>query len=240
VVWWDPHALHIGAALSPGLRYQHILEEGEQGERVQERHSSWKAERLATLDAAAKPTRVTKTVTQASLSRSSTPVHGVKVSIERTDAWREERPVGHRFGTLVHAVLAEIDLGAGEEGIEALVHVKAGMIGAPTEERAAAMDAVRAALAHSVITRARDAAGQVAYDVRREVQVIAHKADGMLVEGFVDLAFREAGRWIVVDFKTGADDIEANLPRYEEQVRLYAGAVADATGEEASPVLLLV
>ena len=55
----------------------------------------------------------------------------------------------------------------------------------------------------------------------------------------LDLAFEDAGRWTVVDFKTDAE-IAAELAAYRRQVRLYASIVARATGAEVTPVLMQV
>lgn len=65
----------------------------------------------------------------------------------------------------------------------------------------------------------------------------------MLVEGVIDLAFREREAqgpvWTVVDFKTDFE-LKSQRERYEEQVRLYAMALEAATGEPARGVLLQV
>ena len=67
--------------------------------------------------------------------------------------------------------------------------------------------------------------------------------DGSLAEGVVDLAFREEkrkkGTWTVVDFKTDVE-LAGRAEAYERQVRLYARAIAAATGEAAVGVLLSV
>ena len=65
------------------------------------------------------------------------------------------------------------------------------------------------------------------------------QSDGVLAEGFVDLAFREDGAWIVVDFKTDRE-LEGERARYAVQVDLYARAIAAATTEPARGVLLMV
>ena len=63
--------------------------------------------------------------------------------------------------------------------------------------------------------------------------------DGTLVEGVVDLAFRDDDTWVVVDFKTdGAHD--GALHVYRRQVQLYAQMVARATGEPARAVLMRI
>jgi ATP-dependent exoDNAse (exonuclease V) beta subunit len=64
--------------------------------------------------------------------------------------------------------------------------------------------------------------------------------DGIVVEGVVDLAFREegsAGPWTVVDYKTDFE-IAGRLEEYRMQVGLYALAISRATGEAARGTLL--
>ena len=62
----------------------------------------------------------------------------------------------------------------------------------------------------------------------------------MLVEGAVDVAFREdGGAWTVVDFKTDVE-LAGRLEEYRRQVALYAQAIARATGRPARGVLLRV
>jgi ATP-dependent exoDNAse (exonuclease V) beta subunit len=64
-------------------------------------------------------------------------------------------------------------------------------------------------------------------------------ADGGLIEGAVDLAFEEAGRWTIVDFKTDRQAV-TGTPSYVRQVQLYADAVASATGAPARAVILQI
>jgi ATP-dependent helicase/nuclease subunit A len=56
----------------------------------------------------------------------------------------------------------------------------------------------------------------------------------VIVRGVIDLAFREPGGWVIVDYKTDDRD-EGGLPdlaaRYAPQVRAYASAWARLTGE---------
>jgi ATP-dependent helicase/nuclease subunit A len=60
-----------------------------------------------------------------------------------------------------------------------------------------------------------------------------------LIEGVVDLAFEEAGRWMVVDFKTDRD-LSAHRSNYLRQVRFYADALAAATGMPADAAILQI
>jgi ATP-dependent exoDNAse (exonuclease V) beta subunit len=96
---------------------------------------------------------------------------------------------------------------------------------------------VGAALAHPLLSRA--AASAKRGECRREVGVSIGGADD-LVEGVVDLAFREDGAWVVVDYKTDIDIARAGMARYEAQIAAYARAIARATGEPAQAVLLRV
>jgi ATP-dependent exoDNAse (exonuclease V) beta subunit len=78
---------------------------------------------------------------------------------------------------------------------------------------------------------------------RRESPISVVGPDGTLVEGVLDLAFREVENgepiWTVVDFKTDVE-IAGRREDYERQVRIYASAVTAVTGEKARGVLLSV
>ena len=63
--------------------------------------------------------------------------------------------------------------------------------------------------------------------------------DGIVVEGVVDLAFRDDDTWVVVDFKTDRE-LEVALDVYRRQVQLYAEMVARATGDPVRAVLMRV
>ena len=64
--------------------------------------------------------------------------------------------------------------------------------------------------------------------------------DDTLVEGIVDLAFEENGTWTVVDYKTDRELAAAGEEQYRRQVALYAAAIARATGQPASGVMVRV
>ena len=69
----------------------------------------------------------------------------------------------------------------------------------------------------------RRAASVVASNVRRETPILLRREDGTLLEGVVDLAFREEGPdsagWTVVDFKTDRE-FELGRTAYTAQVAL--------------------
>ena len=59
-----------------------------------------------------------------------------------------------------------------------------------------------------------------------------------MLEGVVDLAFEEHGAWTVVDYKTDREILADGDARYRRQVALYASAIAQATGQPATGVLV--
>ncbi|MEK6286347.1 MAG: UvrD-helicase domain-containing protein [Acidobacteriota bacterium] len=148
------------------------------------------------------------------------------------------RPHGKRFGTLVHAVLSLVDLNADAAGVQAAAELQGRLLGAGAEEINAAKETVTRALAHPLLRRA--AAASLAGRCRRESPIAIKLEDGMLVEGIVDLAFideTDPGMWIVVDFKTDFE-IGGRLEEYREQIALYSEAIARATKQRATGVLL--
>ena len=221
-----------------GLRQQRILQAdasgavAEAGERA---HAEWAEARERALAAGSEPSLRVETVTAASDAPAVPGVQQIPVETLETAVARDARPGGKRFGTLVHVVLERVPLDADEEAVAARVAVHARSLGAPADERDAAAEAVVGALAHPVLERARAAA-----DRRREVPVVLRTGERALVEGVVDLAFREEATWIVVDFKTDREIAADAVGRYENQVRLYAEAIARATGEPTRGILLRV
>ena len=242
VVWWAPSALELGKEDEIGLRQQRILaaDEGEsvanEGERL---HVEWQARRAAVLERGAVPTIAVRTFSEAKQAMSEGGT-AKPVPIEETDASRANRPHGKRFGTLVHAVLAAVDLAGDDAAVTEVARAQGRLLGASSEEIDAAALATKSALRHPLLARARAATGNAR---RREAPVSLRLADGSLVDGVLDLAFREHGEqgpvWIVVDFKTDVE-LGARRAEYSEQVALYARAVATATGEDARGVLLSV
>ena len=144
------------------------------------------------------------------------------------------RPHGKRFGTLVHAIFAAVDLDASRARVAAVAAVEGRLLNAPPDEVAAAIDCVTAALAHPLLARAAKA-----QSIRRETPIALRLDDGTLVEGVVDAAFEAGDGWTVIDFKTDVE-LATRLDEYRRQVALYARAIATATGRPARAILLQV
>ena len=109
-------------------------------------------------------------------------------------------------------------------------------LGATDEEAAAAAGVAESVLAHPILRRARDAS--LEHRCRREVPVTFRAPSGSLIEGTVDLAFKEGDRWTIVDFKT--DEELRRAGNYRLQVGLYRAAVQAATGQAAVGVLMRI
>jgi ATP-dependent helicase/nuclease subunit A len=112
------------------------------------------------------------------------------------------------------------------------------VLGLRDGEAAAAALKVERVFRHALLARARAAAARCA--CRRETPVTCRLPDGLIVEGVVDLAFEENGRWIVVDYKTDREFAAGGEERYRRQVALYAAAIAQATGAAAAGIILRV
>jgi len=250
VVWWDPRALGLDRREPVGLGQTRVLEADRGGGAAQasrDGHARWQARRRQALAAGAVPSLAVEPVTAHARAErghdaaAEPAIEHLEVALERAG-----RPRGRRFGTLVHAVLAAIELDAGGERVLAATRLQARLVGCDEPEVEAAAAAVSAALEHPLLVRA--ARAQAAGRLYREAPVLLALGEEAgepraLVEGVVDLAFREmadgAPLWTVVDFKTDRE-LGERRAEYESQVRLYATAIARATGEPARGVLLSV
>ncbi len=247
VVWWDPNILGLDKQPEGGLRQQRILAADDRGVVSEEgviAHRAWIERREELIQAGRTKTVPVRTATEIAEAapREGKAAPWGEVGFEQTGTPRHGRPRGKRFGTLVHAVLAEVDLLADEPHVAAVAAAEGRLIGASGPEVSASVAAVMAALRHSLLQRAAESARRG--ECRRETPILLPLEDGTVVEGIIDLAFREVGplgvTWTVVDFKTDGE-LEGRLrEQYETQVLLYAKAIGAATGEPARGVLLSV
>jgi ATP-dependent helicase/nuclease subunit A len=241
VVWWDPRALKLGAEAPLGIRRPELIVKDVKPEIVESGlgvYKSWRTRREQAITDGSRSSVVVRTVTQAAKTVGD---RGPDIQLPPVEivelARAANRPVGPRFGALVHAVLASVPLDGDQPAIQRLATIHGRVLGAPEEEIAAAAEAVRAALAHAVFADARQAAqgGRC----RREVPVAWRDPDGLLIEGVVDLAFEQGEGWTVIDFKTD-EEFRENEKAYRRQVGMYAAAIRAANGARVSALLMRV
>lgn len=229
VVWWDPASLELTAPDAGGLQSEDALKNSGAAAESLEAFASWQTRKSALITEASVPALHVITARELGPDSGTTPI-----AETRTEAIRTGRPRGRRFGELVHGVLARVPFDVKKSAIEGHVVRVARTMLAPREEQKAAIEAVWAALQHPLIKAAANAD-----EVRREAAMTHLREDGVLVEGVVDLAYRIASTWHVVELKTD-DTLERHRDEYESQVRAYVAAISAATGLPANGTLLLV
>ena len=143
VVWWDPAALHLDRQDEVGLRQQRILaaddsmQAANEGTRL---HAEWQSRRAGLLLRGAVPSVNVSTVTD--LKERHEIVSRSAVQHVATESARAGRPHGKRFGVLVHAVLATVDLLADPEQVTKVARAEGRLVSASVEEIDAAAGAV--------------------------------------------------------------------------------------------------
>jgi ATP-dependent exoDNAse (exonuclease V) beta subunit len=246
VVWWDPGAgggLSLGATPTFGVRREdlivkdvprHVVADG------RTRYDAWKLARHDARAAGARPSMTLATVREwtagtATVNPPSADPRAVSI-VDLSSARAADAAGGVTFGVLVHAVLARVPLDATRDDVADVAAVEARVLGLDAGLAESATDAVARVLGHDLMRRAQSALARGA--CRRETPVTGTLPDGTIVEGVVDLAFEENGRWHVVDFKTDRELDEAGEERYRRQVALYAAAIQQATARPAGATII--
>ena len=235
VVWWDPSTLMLGVRPRFGLRQERLLSKDVDPAVLAsdiDLARTWETGREDLNAHASTPTILVERATDASgVPDDVPPVTYVELPAI------PGRPIGPRFGTLVHSILATVAPDAGHDALTRIAETDGRVLGATEEEVAAAIETVRSALSHPLLKRAHAAAARGV--LRREVPIAVHPTVGVVIEGIIDLAFEEEGSWVVVDFKTD-HDLERGRERYENQLAWYAAAVNAATQLPSRAILLHV
>jgi ATP-dependent exoDNAse (exonuclease V) beta subunit len=241
LVWWspEPQALSLNVQAPFGLRRDDLIVKDVHPDvlrRGLDEYERWKAGRAADVAAASRASLDVITATQAATIEGAGIDQGsvsiVSSTIEAT------RPAGVRFGSLVHALIADVPLGSdGEAVLEKLSHAHGRILGAAPGEIAAARDAVAGLLGHPLLLAA--ASAEREGRCYRETPVTYRLESGGLVEGYVDLAYRDGDSLVVVDFKTDRE-LDGALERYRKQVSLYASAIGRTVGLPTRAFLMRV
>jgi ATP-dependent exoDNAse (exonuclease V) beta subunit len=148
--------------------------------------------------------------------------------------WSKGR-YGSDVGRAVHAVLQVVALdGSGLDQAVAAQCVAEGVVG----QEGLVRDLARSALHSDLVRRA------AAREHWRETYVGTERDDGTVLEGYIDLVYRDDnGTLVVVDYKTDAlptRAIAARTAYYKPQLDAYAECLAAATGAAVRTVLLFL
>ena len=242
VVWWDPLLLQAAADGPRGVRREDLIDKSADAAQVAADRASydrWRERRAAAQAAGATVSLRVSTATE--LSEES---RSAEAAVTIEDAgFGVLRPSGKRFGTLVHAILATLPLDAERSEVTELSAMHAKLFGATDEERDAAAAIAVKLLEHPRLGEAR-AAQLAGRRVWREMPVslrLTAESDptAHIVDGQIDLAYETTTGWVIVDFKTDIEMVNAQ-DDYKQQVALYCEAVQRATGQPATGVLLRV
>jgi ATP-dependent exoDNAse (exonuclease V) beta subunit len=148
--------------------------------------------------------------------------------------WQKGR-YGTAIGRAVHGVLQVVDLGTGDGLRETCASQAAA-------ERVLGREDVIERLARAALdsTLVRRVASRAFW---REVYVGVPWGDDGVLEGYVDLLYRDDDGLVVVDYKTDAwgseADLDAKVERYSVQLQAYASALTTAVGEPIVRAVLL-
>jgi ATP-dependent helicase/nuclease subunit A len=221
--WWSLSRLKLHSEAPRGIRDKELLEHAGVADEQAAAYQRWREDRAIIAAAGQKPSlRLILPHAAPAADRVTRPVETILLPRD------SGRPTGGRFGELVHALLLRGD----PEGLAAAASLQARVLGATDREVAAAILAVERALASPLLQAARQADL-----VLRESPISARLADGAVLDGVIDLAFRDANGWTVVDFKT-SEDLEQHRRRHEAQLGLYAEALERTAGGPVRAVLL--
>lgn len=231
VVWWDPATLRLHVEPNYGIRGEDLLvPNGPLSLANSKLYDDWSALRSQRLEAGR---HRHFEILLAAEAISGPQGFSCPLSVEFLPK-AARRPSGKRFGALVHAILRDVPLDAGRRGVEPLSRAHARLLGATRAEEIAATEAVLNALTSTLLDRARQAP-----ESHREWPVQLPLAPGQLLEGVIDLAFRDAAGWKIVDFKTDADTPDLR-DRYAAQLSWYAYALSRLTGQPVQACLLSI
>jgi ATP-dependent exoDNAse (exonuclease V) beta subunit len=228
VIWWDPSMLHLEVEQNHGLRDIDVLKAGGKAEQNLAAYRQWRDLRARRVEVSRAPEFIVTRVTDIEHAPPEYPV----VFLQAAETARCAG--GRTFGSLVHSVLRDVPAQASPEQIKALASMHARIVSAADPDVEAVAGAVAAVLSHPVWREALSSGA-----MHREWPVTLRLDDTRVLEGVLDLAYRDKNGWVVVDYKTDAD-LDINRDAYVRQLRWYVHALATATGEDARGVLLQV
>jgi ATP-dependent exoDNAse (exonuclease V) beta subunit len=221
VTWFDTRELDLGGEAAPRTRASAVLDGTDaDAQTALSREQAWEVDR--------KTRR--KDARQVSLR--------VAAASERKAEGDDTKPPvstpAAAFGRLVHALLAQAP--TPEADLTTAAQALAPQYGLTPDDAAAAAD-----LATRARTLPEIAAADTADLVYRELPFAIPMGKDVLATGQIDLAYRHAGTWIVIDFKTAhLHDRAAALEAHGAQLKVYRQALARITGAPVTAALCLL
>ena len=226
VVWFDPAVLALRVAKPEGVENEQVLS-GTPDQAVEglRRYQEWKAARETRIEAGGAPRYRVAQAEGFGAAAEAAHIAVETITLGLTSG-RPGRPTGRKFGRVVHDILQRAD---SVEDVAGLAEVWGRRHSATEEERSAAAAAARETLEWLGRTMPAGAARH------RELPVMVRLEDGTVVDGRIDLAWREGGSWTVVDYKT-----DRREKRAVGQLQLYGLALERATGLRVRGIVLEV
>ena len=146
---------------------------------------------------------------------------------------------GQEWGTVIHNLL-EVAMASPDAGLDRLARAMLAEHGLDPDRADAAVETVRA-VTHSGLwqraIRSRERYTEIPFEIERA----SGTSPPTLIRGSIDLVFREEDGWVLVDWKTdrvAGENVESLAAYYAPQVRLYAEAWTEATGERPKETAL--
>jgi len=140
-----------------------------------------------------------------------------------------------QFGLFVHRLLQHVSLPDGGN-LETVAALAQSEYSVSDDMCRAGVEFVRRALQSDLFTLRVARAEQLF----RELPFTLHR-NGIIMEGAMDLVFRENNGWVIVDFKTdsvSSGECAARAAVYREQASDYAAALTEITRERVNEVIL--
>jgi ATP-dependent helicase/nuclease subunit A len=140
---------------------------------------------------------------------------------------------GTEWGTVIHTLL-ETAMSQPHADLTALAHAALSAQALPGERGAEAVAVVQAVRKSQIWRRAMVSQRRLVEVPFQLLQPSAADALPTLVRGVIDLAFYEAGGWVIVDYKTDVRPLgmlPALVDHYRPQVEMYADAWLQTVGE---------
>jgi len=159
------------------------------------------------------------------------------LEFERDEEWgisKEGLTEGALFGELVHRLFEKTDW-SHPEGMDKLAEIEGKGLEAtgPMIERAGKL--VKEAISSQLLQRVIQSG-----NYQKEVP-FTYVQEGMMVEGVMDVVFKEGEDWVVLDFKTDQidqEELETKVKQYTPQVRIYSEAIKNIFGKPPKEVIL--